>query len=39
MSQAIHSASCLRSASDGLRPSGGMLVLVYAGPDALVSSM
>jgi hypothetical protein len=39
MSHAIHSPSCLRSASDGAGLSGGMLVLVAAGPDAVVSSI
>jgi hypothetical protein len=39
MSHAIHSPSCLRSLSDGAGLSGGMLVLVAAGPDAVVSSI
>ena len=39
MLQAIHSPSCWRSASVGAGLSGGMPVLVAAGPAAVVSSM
>lgn len=37
--EASHSPSCLRSATLGAGVSGGMPVLVAAGPAAIVSSM